>query len=161
MQYQLKRCLAPCVNVCTDDEYNEQVALAKQFLQGKNQQVIDELMNKMEQASTDPDFERAARFRDQIAALRKTQERNSVTGSQQELDVIGLARGNGMTTVQMLFIRDNHLQGSRSYFPKVPTDTLTMKYSGLFFCSFICQIRLDGKFHEKSCFPSMYSLTMF
>ncbi|AAV81494.1 excinuclease ABC subunit UvrC [Idiomarina loihiensis] len=123
LQYQLKRCLAPCVNVCTDDEYNEQVALAKQFLQGKNQQVIDELMNKMEQASTDLDFERAARFRDQIAALRKTQERNSVTGSQQELDVIGLARGNGMTTVQMLFIRDNHLQGSRSYFPKVPTDT--------------------------------------
>ncbi|HAD47414.1 MAG TPA: excinuclease ABC subunit C, partial [Idiomarina sp.] len=123
LQYQLQRCLAPCVNVCTDEEYDEQVRFAKRFLQGKNQQVIDELVSKMEQASEALDFERAARYRDQIAMLRRTQERNSVTGSQQELDVIGLARGNGMVTVQMLFIRDNHLQGSRSYFPKVPADT--------------------------------------
>lgn len=123
LQYQLKRCLAPCVSKCTDDEYNEQVQLAKHFLNGKNQQVIDELVTKMEQASEALEFEKAARFRDQIASLRKTQERNSVTGAQQELDVIGMARGNGMTTIQMMFIRDNHLQGSRSYFPKVPADT--------------------------------------
>ncbi|ATZ74398.1 excinuclease ABC subunit C [Idiomarina sp. X4] len=123
LQYQLKRCLAPCVSKCTDDEYNDQVQLAKHFLNGKNQQVIDELVKKMEQASEALEFEKAARFRDQIAALRKTQERNSVTGAQQELDVIGMARGNGMTTIQMMFIRDNHLQGSRSYFPKVPADT--------------------------------------
>ncbi|MGM0526564.1 MAG: excinuclease ABC subunit UvrC [Pseudomonadota bacterium] len=123
LQYQLKRCLAPCVNVCTDEEYAEQVRFAKQFLGGKNQQVIDELVSKMENASEALDFERAARYRDQIAMLRRTQERNSVTGAQQELDVIGLARGNGFVTVQMLFVRDNHLQGSRSYFPKVPADT--------------------------------------
>ncbi|RUO77489.1 excinuclease ABC subunit UvrC [Idiomarina seosinensis] len=123
LQYQLKRCLAPCVNVCTDEEYAEQVRFAKQFLGGKNQQVIDQLVSKMETASEALDFERAARYRDQIAMLRRTQERNSVTGAQQELDVIGLARGNGFVTVQMLFVRDNHLQGSRSYFPKVPADT--------------------------------------
>lgn len=123
LQYQLQRCLAPCVNVCTDEEYNEQVRFAKRFLQGKNQQVIDELVAKMEAASDALNFEKAARYRDQIAMLRRTQERNSVTGAQQELDVIGLARGNGLVTVQMLFIRDNHLQGSRSYFPKVPADT--------------------------------------
>lgn len=123
LQYQLQRCLAPCVNVCTDEEYDEQVKFAKQFLNGKNQQVIDQLVAKMETASADLNFERAARYRDQIAMLRRTQERNSVTGAQQELDVIGIARGNGVTTVQMLFIRDNHLQGSRSYFPKVPADT--------------------------------------
>jgi len=123
LQYQLQRCLAPCVNVCTDEEYAEQVGFAKQFLLGKNQQVIDELVAKMENASAALDFEKAARYRDQIAMLRRTQERNSVTGAQQELDVIGLARGNGVTTVQMLFVRDNHLQGSRSYFPKVPADT--------------------------------------
>lgn len=123
LQYQLQRCLAPCVNVCTDEEYDEQVRFAKRFLQGKNQQVIDELVAKMEAASDALNFEKAARYRDQIAMLRRTQERNSVTGAQQELDVIGLARGNGLVTVQMLFIRDNHLQGSRSYFPKVPADT--------------------------------------
>ena len=123
LQYQLKRCLAPCVNVCTDEEYDEQVQLARQFLNGKNQQVIDQLVTRMENASESLDFERAARYRDQIAMLRRAQERNSVTGAQEELDVIGFARGNGVTTVQMLFIRDNHLQGSRSYFPKVPADT--------------------------------------
>ncbi|WP_404402824.1 excinuclease ABC subunit UvrC [Idiomarina seosinensis] len=123
LQHQLQRCLAPCVNICSDEEYDEQVRFAKQFLNGKNQQVIDELVTKMEQASESLDFERAARYRDQIVMLRRAQERNSVTGSQQELDVIGLARGNGMVTIQMLFVRDNHLQGSRSYFPKVPADT--------------------------------------
>ncbi|MGM0481986.1 MAG: excinuclease ABC subunit UvrC [Pseudomonadota bacterium] len=123
LQHQLQRCLAPCVNICSDEEYDEQVQFAKQFLNGKNQQVIDELVSKMEQASESMDFERAARYRDQIVMLRRAQERNSVTGSQQELDVIGLSRGNGIVTVQMLFVRDNHLQGSRSYFPKVPADT--------------------------------------
>lgn len=140
LQYQLQRCLAPCVNVCTDEEYDEQVDFAKQFLNGKNQQVIDELVTKMEKASADLAFERAARFRDQIAMLRQVQERNSVTGAQQELDVIGLARGNGMTTVQMLFIRDNHLQGSRSYFPKVPADTSDAEVLR----SFMVQFYLSG-----------------
>lgn len=123
LQYQLKRCLAPCVNVCTDAEYDEQVGLAKDFLKGKNQEVIDRLVTRMETASEQLDFEKAARYRDQIVALRRVQERNSVSGNQQELDVIGIARGNGLFTVQMLFIRENHIQGSRSYFPKVPADT--------------------------------------
>ncbi len=124
LQYQLKRCLAPCVEgYCTDTEYQEQVDLAKAFLQGKNQQVIDQLVARMEQASSDLDFERAARFRDQIAALRKVQERNAIIGNQQELDVIGYARRGGIAAVQMLFIRDGGVQGSRSYFPKLPNDT--------------------------------------
>jgi len=124
LQYQLKRCLAPCVKgYCTDDEYNEQVQLAKDFLKGNNQQVIDVLVDRMEHASGELDFERAARFRDQISALRKVQERNSVTGNQQELDVIGFSRNGGICAIHVLFIRDAHIQGSRSYFPKVPANT--------------------------------------
>src|SRR5690554_6807257 len=124
LQYQLKRCLAPCVEgFCTPAEYQEQVELAKAFLQGKNQQVIDELVARMERASTALDFERAARFRDQIAAMRKVQERNAVTGNQQELDVIGFARHGGIAAVHLLFIREGAVQGSRSYFPKVPANT--------------------------------------
>lgn len=124
LQYQLKRCLAPCVEgYCSDDEYNDQVELAKRFLEGKNQEVIDQLVSKMEAASTTLDFERAARFRDQIAALRQVQERNAVTGNQQELDVIGYARQGGIAAVHLLFVRDGAVQGSRSYFPKVPANT--------------------------------------
>ncbi|MEX1222545.1 MAG: excinuclease ABC subunit UvrC [Idiomarina sp.] len=124
LQYQLKRCLAPCVKgYCTDDEYQEQVQLAKDFLKGNNQQVIDVLVDRMEHSSQALEFERAARFRDQITALRQVQERNSVTGNQQELDVIGFSRNGGICAVHVLFVRDAQIQGSRSYFPKVPTNT--------------------------------------
>lgn len=124
LQYQLKRCLAPCVEgYCTTDEYQEQVELAKAFLHGKNQQVIEQLVQRMEQASGELDFERAARFRDQIVAMRKVQERNAVTGNQRELDVIGFARQGSIAAIHMLFIRDGGIQGSRSYFPKVPANT--------------------------------------
>ncbi|KFZ29761.1 excinuclease ABC subunit C [Pseudidiomarina atlantica] len=124
LQYQLNRCLAPCVKgYCSDEEYTEQVELAKSFLQGKNQEVIDQLVDKMEIASNQLEFERAARYRDQIAALRQVQERNAVTGNQQELDVIGYARQGGIAAVHLLFVRGGAVQGSRSYFPKVPSNT--------------------------------------
>ena len=124
LQYQLKRCLAPCVAGYTSDaEYNEQVELAKTFLQGKNQQVIDQLVAGMSAASEQLEFEKAGRYRDQIAALRAVQERNAVTGNQQELDVIGFARHGGIASVHLLFVREGAVQGSRSYFPKVPANT--------------------------------------
>ncbi|WP_411358404.1 excinuclease ABC subunit UvrC [Pseudidiomarina salilacus] len=124
LQYQLNRCLAPCVKgYCSDEEYTEQVELAKSFLQGKNQEVIDQLVDKMDTASEALEFERAARYRDQIAALRQVQERNAVTGNQQELDVIGYARQGGIAAVHLLFVRGGAVQGSRSYFPKVPSNT--------------------------------------
>lgn len=124
LQYQLKRCLAPCVSgYCSDDEYQQQVDLAKRFLQGKNQQVIDTLVTSMADASEALEFERAARLRDQISALRKVQERNAVTGNQQELDVIGFARRGGIAAIHLLFVRAGSVQGSRSYFPKVPVET--------------------------------------
>ncbi|RTE87190.1 MULTISPECIES: excinuclease ABC subunit UvrC [Gammaproteobacteria] len=123
LQHQLKRCLAPCVNICTDDEYQEQVNLARMFLRGKNQEVIDELVKSMEGASEELNFEKAASLRDQIIALRAVQEKNAVSGGQSELDVIGVWRESGTTCIHLLFIRGNGVQGSRSYFPKVPANT--------------------------------------
>lgn len=123
LQHQLKRCLAPCVNLPTDAEYQQQVDLAKLFLRGKNQQVVDQLVERMQGASENLEFEKAARFRDQIAALRQVQDRNAVSGNQDMLDVIGLHRESGFSCIQVLFIRDGQVQGSRSYFPKVPANT--------------------------------------
>lgn len=123
LQHQLKRCLAPCVNVCTDEEYQEQVDLARLFLKGKNQEVINQLVNSMESASTDLNFEKAAGLRDQIIALRQVQEKNAVSGGQSELDVVGIWRESGTTCIHLLFIRQNGIQGSRSYYPKVPANT--------------------------------------
>ncbi len=121
LQYQMKRCSAPCVEgYVTDDEYKEQVEFARLFLKGKNQQVIGSLVEKMEKASEKLNFEAAARYRDQINALRKVQERQWVAGTQDEMDIFGFAFKGNMACIQVMFIRDGHLLGSKAFFPKVP-----------------------------------------
>ncbi|UBO75436.1 excinuclease ABC subunit UvrC [Aeromonas rivuli] len=123
--YQLKRCAGPCVaGLVSEEEYAQQVELARLFLAGKNQQVIGSLVGKMESASGDLRFEEAARYRDQIQALRKVTEQQSVSGNVlDELDVVGVAFEQGTACIHVLFIRQGKVLGSRSYFPKVPADT--------------------------------------
>tara|TARA_Y100000780_G_scaffold227869_1_gene244382 strand:- start:658 stop:2475 length:1818 start_codon:yes stop_codon:yes gene_type:complete len=121
LQYQMQRCSAPCVEgYVSDEEYKEQVNFARLFLKGKNQQVIGELVEKMEKASEALNFEAAARYRDQINALRKVQERQWVAGTQDEMDVFGFALKGNMACIQVMFIREGQLLGSKAYFPKVP-----------------------------------------
>lgn len=124
LQYQLKRCSAPCVEgLVTDDEYDQQIQLARLFLKGKNKEVINTLVKQMELASNDLRFEAAARYRDQINALSKVQEQQWVSGDQQEMDVFGFAYRNGIASIQGFFIRDNKLLGSKSFFPKIPANS--------------------------------------
>lgn len=161
LQYQLKRCLAPCVKgYCTDTEYREQVELATQFLQGKNQEVIDRLVIKMESASTELEFERAAGYRDQIGALRQIQERNAVTGNQQELDVIGYARQGGIAAVHLLFIRDGSVQGSRSYFPKVPANTEDSEVLLAFLLQFYLNDQVERRLPKEIILPEQNAATI-
>jgi excinuclease ABC subunit C len=122
LQYQMQRCSAPCVKgYVTDEEYAEQVLMAKLFLKGKDQQVIANFVKRMEEASQALNFEAAARYRDRISALRKVQEQQWVSGNQVEMDVFGYAYIAGSACVQVLFIRDGKLLGSKSYFPKIPS----------------------------------------
>ena len=122
--YQLNRCAGPCVpGLVSDEEYLAQVELARLFLQGKDQQVINDLVGKMEQASNQLAFEAAARYRDQLLALRKVQEQQSVSGNVlDDLDVIGATQGQGIASVHVLFIRQGKVLGSRNYFPTLPVD---------------------------------------
>ncbi|NTS75238.1 excinuclease ABC subunit UvrC [Catenovulum sp. SM1970] len=123
LQYQLKRCSAPCIEgLVSDDEYSQQVDLVKLFLSGKNNQVNQTLVNKMEQASQSLEFESAAKYRDQIAALNKVQEQQWVSGDHQELDILGFAMQHGIACVFALFIRDGKVLGSKAYFPKIPAN---------------------------------------
>ncbi|WP_158969512.1 excinuclease ABC subunit UvrC [Paraglaciecola sp. L3A3] len=141
LQHQLQRCSAPCVEgYISDEDYNQQVELARLFLKGKNKQVIDSLISKMEQASQTLKFEAAARYRDQISALNKVQEQQWVSGEQQEMDVFGFAYRNGIACIQGLFIRDNKLLGSKSFYPKVPSESTAEEV----FQSFILQFYLAG-----------------
>ena len=119
LQYQMQRCSAPCVKgYVSDDEYAEQVQWVRLFLKGKNQQVINSLVEKMEKASEQLNFEAAARYRDQINALRKVQERQWVAD---EMDIFGFAFKGSMACIQVMFIRDSQLLGSKAFFPKVPS----------------------------------------
>ncbi|GDY27636.1 UvrABC system protein C [Agarivorans sp. Toyoura001] len=120
LQYQLKRCSAPCVNFISKPDYQQQVDLASMFLKGKSQQVINQLVDKMSAASDNLNFEAAAGFRDQIQAMRKVQEQQFVSGNTEHSDVLGFAFRNGIAVVHLLLIRDGQVLGSRSYYPKVP-----------------------------------------
>lgn len=123
LQHQLGRCSAPCVDKISNEEYSEQVKLAKLFLKGKNSDVIQELVIKMETSSDELAFEKAAKYRDQISTLRKVQQQQFVSGLAAELDVVGLHRIRSLTCIYILFIRDQKILGSKSYFPTVPTET--------------------------------------
>ncbi len=123
LQYQLKLCSAPCVGKISDSAYAEQVRLTKLFLSGKNQLVIDDLVQLMEQASQNLEFEQAAALRDQITALRTVQEQQTVSGDQTEMDVIGFHYSHGVAAVHVLFVRDQKILGSKTYHPKVPQQT--------------------------------------
>ncbi|KXJ60448.1 MAG: excinuclease ABC subunit C [Alteromonas sp. Nap_26] len=137
LQYQMKRCSAPCVEGhVSDEEYKEQVNFARLFLKGKNQQVIGSLVDKMERASEALNFESAARYRDQINALRKVQERQWVAGTQDEMDVFGFAIKGNMACIQVMFIREGQLLGSKAFFPKVPSTADEQEVFESFFLQF-------------------------
>jgi excinuclease ABC subunit C len=123
LQYQLNRCSAPCVDKISAVDYQQQVDLAKLFLRGKSSTVIDSLVVEMEQASQTLDFEAAAKYRDQIVTLRQVQKQQFVSGIVAELDVIGIYIEKSQVCVHVLFIRDQKILGSKSYFPSIPADT--------------------------------------
>lgn len=124
LQYQIGRCLGPCVaGLVSEEEYRQQVDYVRLFLSGKDQQVLHQLIERMENASKLLNFEEAARIRDQIQAVRRVTERQFVSGNSDDLDVIGVAFESGMACLHVLFIRQGKVLGSRSYFPKVPGGT--------------------------------------
>lgn len=141
LQYQLKRCSAPCVEGhVSDEEYREQVDLARMFLKGKSKDVIASLAQKMEQASESLNFEQAALHRDQITVLNRIQQQQWVSGDQEELDVFGMAYRNGTACVQGFFVRDNKLLGNKSFTPKVPANSDIQEV----LASFVMQYYLSG-----------------
>lgn len=124
LQYQIGRCLGPCVKgLVSEEEYKAQVEYVRLFLAGKDQQVLTQLIGRMEEASKALHFEEAGRIRDQIQAVRRVTERQFVSGNSEDLDVIGVSFESGMACLHVLFIRQGKVLGSRSYYPKVPGGT--------------------------------------
>ncbi len=119
LQYQIRRCTAPCVGLIGRRDYARDVEDARAFLEGRSTQVVNALAERMEHAAEALDFESAARFRDQIGRLKRIEERQAVAGPDGvETDVLGLAADGGQSCIAVLFIRGGRVLGSRSFFPR-------------------------------------------
>jgi excinuclease ABC subunit C len=118
LQHQIRRCSAPCVGLVSKEDYAEDVELAILFLQGKSIDVLDQFKTKMDAAASALDYERAAKYRDQILQLRKIQERQYVHGDAGDVDVFGYAEEGGQNCVQGVFIRAGRVLGQRTYYNK-------------------------------------------
>ncbi len=120
LQYQIKRCTAPCVGYVERPEYARDVADVERFLEGRSNEVIDTMVTRMERASETLDFEEAALLRDRIAALRRIQEKQYVSGARGDVDVIACALRERLACVQVFVIRDGRNLGNQTFFPRVP-----------------------------------------
>jgi excinuclease ABC subunit C len=133
LQYQIKRCTAPCVDLISEEQYRKDVGAAIQFLDGKNKAVVDTFVTRMEQAAAAQDYEQAARYRDQIARLKEIEARQHVKRSDKtDLDILGFASNGAMHCVTIMFIRNGSLIGSRDHFPRLPGETDKQKILNAF-----------------------------
>ncbi len=120
LQYQIKRCSAPCTFMIDQENYQQDVHRAVLFLEGRSGQVIDDLVQRMEAASAELKFEEAAMYRDQIVQLRQVQERQYVSSDAGNLDAVACAIQGETACVEVLFFRDGRLLGNKSFFPHIP-----------------------------------------
>ncbi len=120
LQYQIKRCTAPCVGLVSEADYQRDVRHTRMFLEGGDNSLLRELAVDMEQAAAAQKYEEAAELRDQIRALRTIQSEQVVESGQANVDVIATALVGDKACVHMLFIRHGRILGSRSFYPKAP-----------------------------------------
>ena len=117
LQHQIKRCTAPCVGLVDEATYGEDVRHAVMFLEGKSEEMVAELVRRMESASNALEFELAARYRDQIANLRRVQARQYVSGTKGNVDVVAARAREGVAVIELLVIRNGQGLGSRTLRP--------------------------------------------
>ncbi len=120
LQYQIKRCSAPCVNVISKSDYDEDVKRLIQVLDGKENEISEHFASEMDKASERLDFEAAAVFRDRVLALRRLQERQYISDGQHNVDVVTLLDKAGMLLFSVMKIRGGHNLGSRHFSEKNP-----------------------------------------
>ena len=145
LQYQIKRCSAPCVGLVGSEDYADSVRHAAMFLEGKSSIVADELVAQMERASANLAFERAAGLRDQIATLKRIQARHYVQGASADMDVLACRIQNGIACVSVLYFRNGISLGSRDYFPRLALDADEASVLG----QFAAQYYLDKPVPEE------------
>jgi excinuclease ABC subunit C len=121
LQYQIQRCTGPCVGLISKESYAGDVGSAIKVLEGRNDEVREDLTRRMESAAASLHFEDAAQLRDQLAKLQTVQSQQIVTADiDQDADVIAVAAANGEYCVALMFVRAGRSLGSTTFFPKAP-----------------------------------------
>ena len=140
LQYQIKRCSGPCCDLISIEDYADDVKHAAMFLEGKNNAVMQDYANKMEDASDKLEFEKAAHYRDQVGHLRKIQEQQYVVGNQGDIDVHAVVINPGGVCVLVMFIRGGRMLGNKTFFPKTRLDENESEV----LAAFLPQVYLSG-----------------
>src|SRR3989338_2667984 len=123
LQYQIKRCSAPCVRYISEKDYQKLVTETRAFLAGKSNKIQEDLAKRMEEASQTQDYERAAIFRDRIRALTTIQARQIInTPHVKNADVFALYQAEGRLCIQLFLFRHGSNYGSYSFFPSYEED---------------------------------------
>lgn len=125
LQYQIKRCSAPCIQATSKVDYHQSLEGAIGFLQGKSQQILADLEQRMQQAVNRLAFEDAAQLRDQIKNLRLMQEQQAMVQLRGDADAIVIDVKPGFACVQCVTIRNGEILSSQSFFPAVPKHHLS------------------------------------
>lgn len=124
LQYQIKRCTAPCVGIVDAEQYRKDIDAAILFLEGKDKSVVNTFVRRMEEAAAAREYEQAARLRDQISRLKEIEARQLVKRSdRKDLDILGFASNGAIHCVTVMFIRNGTVIGSRDHFPRLPGET--------------------------------------
>ncbi len=135
--YQIKRCSGPCTGEISAEDYAELVSEAKDFLSGRSQKVKTEISEAMQEAAEELDFERAAIYRDRLAALSHVQSHQGINPqSTEEADVFAIHQEGGQVCIQVFFFRTGQNWGNRAYFPKADPAMEAQEVLGSFLAQF-------------------------
>ncbi len=119
LQHQIGRCSAPCVGLITKELYAQDLQSAVKVLEGRSSEVNAELQNRMEEAASRLQFERAAQIRDQLGALKRIQHQQIVTADgERDVDVFSIVGSPGEYSISAMLVRGGRNLGTTSYFPR-------------------------------------------
>jgi excinuclease ABC subunit C len=117
LNYHIKKCMAPCMGYISKEEYREQINQIIDLLDGKTDKIIKQLKQEMEEASEKYEYEKAAYIRDKILAIENISKRQKVSNlTENDIDVIGIAKSSYQVCVEMFFIRNSKMIGRKHYF---------------------------------------------
>ncbi|MCX8049038.1 MAG: excinuclease ABC subunit UvrC [Methylohalobius sp.] len=145
LEYQIKRCRAPCVGYVDQVEYRQDVEDTIAFLEGKGYKLVDALVQRMESAAERLQFEQAARYRDQIASLRAILEDAGLGAERGDLDAIAVAMSERQVCVHVAWFRGGRYLGDKAHYPMCPVGSTPAQILAAFLSQYYLDKPIPGE----------------